>query len=429
MNRDLGDTIRVLIVDDIPETRENLKKLLYFEADIEVAGTAASGEEAISLSRELQPDIILMDINMPGLDGISAGEMIAQEVPRSQSIMMSVQGEADYLRRSMLAGARDFLIKPFSSEGLVSTIRRVYKLGAPQRAAAAQPTVAIAPSPGTSGAAASPHAGGGQIVAVYAPKGGVGCSTIAVNLAVAMQEERPDSKIVLIDANLQYSGADVLLNIQARRTIVDLAEEVDDLDDEVVNSVVSSHTSGIKVLLAPPRPELADLVGAEQMSSILTELKKFFDIIIIDTQSALHDLELIILDMADRIVLITTPEIPSIKNAKLFFDVASALEYPPGKILMVINESDQRGGIRVEDIEQSIRHPAVCSLPLEERVASTAVNQGIPLVLTHRNSVLAKRIVDLAGQLLVELWPADEGATEEPVPRGTGILGKLFGEH
>ena len=107
--------IRVLIVDDIPETRENLRKLLFFESDIEVVGAATSGEEGITLAGELKPDIVLMDINMPGIDGITASEAITQQVPFTQIIMMSVQGEADYLRRSMLAGAREFLIKPFSN--------------------------------------------------------------------------------------------------------------------------------------------------------------------------------------------------------------------------------------------------------------------------------------------------------------------------
>ena len=125
--------IRVLVVDDIAETRENLKKLLYFEPDMEVVGTAGRGEEAIAATRELRPDIVLLDINMPGMDGIAAGEIISQEVPQSQIIMMSVQGEADYLRRSMLAGAREFLIKPFTSEELASTIHRVHKLGFTRR--------------------------------------------------------------------------------------------------------------------------------------------------------------------------------------------------------------------------------------------------------------------------------------------------------
>src|SRR5271165_4821488 len=102
---DKKNVIRVIIVDDIPETRENLKKLLAFETDIEVVGTASTGREGLEMSKELKPDIILMDINMPDMDGISATELIGKEVPDAQVVMMSVQSEADYLRRAMLAGA------------------------------------------------------------------------------------------------------------------------------------------------------------------------------------------------------------------------------------------------------------------------------------------------------------------------------------
>ena len=120
------DTIRVLIVDDIPETRDHLTKLLGFEGDMEVVGSAASGAEAIELATQLSPDIVLMDINMPDMDGIVATEKMATAAPLSSVIMMSVQGEADYLRRSMLAGAREFLVKPFSSDELNASIRQVF---------------------------------------------------------------------------------------------------------------------------------------------------------------------------------------------------------------------------------------------------------------------------------------------------------------
>src|ERR687897_861361 len=122
----MADLIRVLIVDDIPETRDHLTKLLGFESDIEVVGAASSGAQAISLAAASAPDVILMDINMPDMDGITATERLSAEVPDAAVVMMSVQGEADYLRRSMLAGAREFLVKPFSSDELTSSIRQVY---------------------------------------------------------------------------------------------------------------------------------------------------------------------------------------------------------------------------------------------------------------------------------------------------------------
>ena len=123
------DRIKVLITDDIAETRENLRKLLSFDPNIDVIGAAASGDEGIALAKEYKPDVVLMDINMPGMDGISATEQILKVLPTAQVVMLSVQGETDYLRRAMLAGARDFLTKPPSGDELMSTIRRVYEMG------------------------------------------------------------------------------------------------------------------------------------------------------------------------------------------------------------------------------------------------------------------------------------------------------------
>src|SRR6476620_394845 len=122
----MADQIRVLIVDDIPETRDHLTKLLGLETDIEVVGAAASGSESLALATNLNPDVVLMDINMPDMDGIAATEKLSAAVPTASVVMMSVEGEADYLRRSMLAGAREFLVKPFSSDELTASIRQVY---------------------------------------------------------------------------------------------------------------------------------------------------------------------------------------------------------------------------------------------------------------------------------------------------------------
>src|SRR5207249_4732193 len=171
----MTDRIKVLIVDDIPETRDHLSKLLGFESDVEVVGAAGGGPEAIEMATALRPDVVLMDINMPGMDGITATEKLAADVPTAAVIMMSVQGEADYLRRSMLAGAREFLVKPFSSDELTASIRQVWS----REKEKASRIVAAAPAPRPEDEV------DGQVIAVFSPKGGVGRTTMAVNLAVA----------------------------------------------------------------------------------------------------------------------------------------------------------------------------------------------------------------------------------------------------
>src|SRR4051795_4278203 len=184
----MADQIKVLIVDDIPETRDHLTKLLGFEADMTVVGAASSGREAIALAGSLLPDVVLMDINMPEMDGITATEELSSTVPSAAVVMMSVQGEANYLRRSMLAGAREFLVKPFSSDELTASIRQVSARERDKQSRMAAAPVAVGSS--TPGGARSADGGEpGTVVAVFSPKGGVGRTTVAVNLAVAAGSE------------------------------------------------------------------------------------------------------------------------------------------------------------------------------------------------------------------------------------------------
>ncbi|MDX1523988.1 MAG: response regulator, partial [Anaerolineae bacterium] len=405
------------IVDDIPETRENLRKLLFFESDIDVVGAATNGQEGIEMAIELQPDIVLMDINMPGVDGITASERISHEVPFCQIIMMSVQGESDYLRRSMLAGAREFLIKPFSSDELISSVRRVFQLGASRRQAL--PVMAHTATGMPTVADAGPTADG-KIISVFSAKGGVGCSTVAVNLAIALQQI-PVGKVAIVDTSLQFGDIGVLLNLYASRTISDLAPHVDELDNELIEDVFIAHSSGVKALLAPPRPEEADTVTPKLISEILDHLRTMFDLIIIDTSSVLDDIVLSVLDVSDKIIVITTPEIPSIKNAKLLFEVTEALDYERDRILFVLNKTDKRINIRAEDIENNIKYPIVGQLPLDERSVTIAVNQGVPFVLGDKNSVLTQAMIALSKTVVEALNPSTE---EVEAPVRSGLFGR-----
>src|SRR5512134_1815100 len=175
-----GEKIRVMIVDDVSETRENVRKLLQFESDVDVVGVARTGKEAIQLSQDLNPDVILMDINMPDMDGISATEAIRAKQPAVQVIILSVQGDQNYMRRAMLAGARDFLTKPPMGDELISAIRRAGQMAQMERSKNVQ--VQPIPTLGSIGPAATFGMPKGKIVLIYSPKGGAGSTTLAVNL-------------------------------------------------------------------------------------------------------------------------------------------------------------------------------------------------------------------------------------------------------
>jgi pilus assembly protein CpaE len=385
--------IRVLIVDDIPETRENLRKLLFFESDVEVVAAATSGEEGIVMAGQLTPDVVLMDINMPGVDGITATKAITQQLPSVQVIMMSVQGETDYLRRSMHAGAREFLVKPFTGDDLVSAIRRTYELGLTRQHLA--PAIGLPSTPAHGGREAGP-AEQGKIVTVFSAKGGSGCSTLAINMAIALLRLKPGNKVALLDCSLQFGDIAVLLNLQAARSIADLVPHIDELDSDLLETVLVTHASGIRALLAPPRPELADRIGPGLLDNVLNMLRCLCTYIVVDTASTLSDVTLTVLDAADRVALVATPDIPAIKDAKLFFEVTDALEYPASKTILILNKADPHNSIRAEDIQASIKHPVAVQIPFDERTATVAVNQGVPYMVGARSTKLAQATTAMA---------------------------------
>jgi pilus assembly protein CpaE len=413
------EKIRVLIVDDIPETRENLKKMLYFESDMEIVGTASSGDEAIELSKQTRPHVVLMDINMPGVDGISASEAITRAVPYAQIVMMSVQSEADYLRRSMLAGARDFLTKPFTMDELISTVRRVYEVHA--KPAAGMPAMQVA----VPQVSAHRPEQLGRVVLVYSPKGGVGCTTLAVNLATMMCQLEPEARVALVDASLQFGDVGVLLNLRATRSVIDLADNVDHLDNELLESaLLTDDRSGLKVLLAPPKPEMAELVTLETMRQVIALMKRSFDYLVIDMGKRLQDLELSLFDLADRVVLVIVPDLPAIKDARYFFELMEALEHAENKTLLVLNKADSNVGITTHAIENHLRHEIFAEVPRENRIVLHSVNHGIPYLLIpnlDRRHPLVQQTRAFTERLLeifaVQAEEGDEPPAERPLRR------------
>ncbi|NTW44766.1 MAG: MinD/ParA family protein, partial [Anaerolineaceae bacterium] len=238
------EKIRVLIVDDIQETRENIRRMLQFDPSIEIIGEARTGREAIDLSHQLQPEVVVMDINMPDMDGLAATEAIRKRLPYIQVIILSVQYESSYMRRAMLAGARDFLSKPPMIDELTNAIRQAGKLAIEEKRKA---QVNFA----TLEAASSSAAGQrilGKIIVVYSPKGGVGCTTIATNVALGLQSETTPT--ALVDASLQFGDIAVFLNEQGRNSILDLAPRADELDPEIIEEVMIKHPGSKLDILA-----------------------------------------------------------------------------------------------------------------------------------------------------------------------------------
>lgn len=411
-----GEVITILLVDDIPEARENIKKLLAFEQDFKVVGSVGTGRDGVSMAKELRPNIVIMDINMPDMDGIQATSLITEAVPTAAVIMMSVQNDADYLRRAMLAGARNFLTKPISPDELYNTIRSVH---AQHKVVAdryrAMPDVVDLRTPTLS---TDSESRAGHIIVVYSPQGGVGCTTVATNLASALMKE--GIRVLLVDADLQFGDIGVLLNIQSQSTMVDLADNIDDLDTELFDNIVFTHDSGLKVLMGPSRPEFAEVMQAnpKAVAQILEKIQGNYDYIVVDTSHHLDETVLSLFDLASKIVMVAMPTLSCVKNTRFVLDLFDQMGYPPDKTTLILNRVlDDRNKTRFlipnDKIERFLRRPIEIQIPSDEVTVLAAMSKGVPIVAQRdRSRSPIRELLGLADLIHARLIGSQEATAD-----------------
>jgi len=431
-----GEVITILLVDDIADTRENIKKILGFERDFKVVGSVGTGREGVQLAKDLRPNIIIMDINMPDMDGITATTQITEAVPNAGVIMMSAQDDPDYLRRAMLAGARNFLTKPPDPDELYNTIRTVYK-----RIKDTWVPVPTAPPQGVP-TSPRPKPGGderpGNIIVVYSPQGGVGVTTVASSIAAGLMRE--GIRVLLVDADLQFGDIGVFLNLQAQSTLVDLIPNAEDLDTDFFENIVVTHDSGLKVLMGPARPEFAEEVVANSgaTAKILDKIRSNYDFIIVDTSTHLDEVLLSLMDIATRIVLVGTPTLAAVKNIRFVMDLFDQLDYPQEKTMLVLNRipedrNAKRLIIPTEKIENFLKRRVEASIPSDELVVLDAIRKGVPVIASQRdrNKSPIKELSAFSEHLFTMLMGAaeeEEAPDQQAAKKKTGIGLRLGGK-
>lgn len=377
-----NEKIKVLIADDEKEICESLRRLLQLEEDIEVVGEANDGKKAVSLTKSLKPDIVLMDINMPVLDGIKATEEISLNLPSSAVIIVSVQDEQEYLRKAMSVGAQEYLVKGFTPDELINAIHRVKEFQDRRKPRLVEVSKE------------EPSLPEAKIITVFGTKGGVGRSLIATNLAVSLRKELK-GEVVIVDLDLQFGDIAMMLNLTPKFTISDLVLDLEDLDKEALKGYLTEHSSGVKVLASPSKPAEAERVGKEAVEKVLELLKESYGFIIIDTVPSFGDVVLTALDLSDLILLLATLDLPTIKNTKLALETMRLLEYPPEKIRLVLNRSDSHTGLKLSDIEGSLHCKVSSFIPSDGKLVVPSVSRGVPFVSSSPESEISKSIREL----------------------------------
>lgn len=373
--------MRIMIVDDNKALRDNVRKLLEFEPDMEVICEAASGEEAIRKAKIMVPDIILMDVNMPEMDGIAATEIIASEMPQCLVVVISVQGEQEYFRKAMLAGAKDYLVKPFDGEELVRCIKTVYGREQKKRENFVQGTKQL-----------------GKVITIFSTKGGIGKTTMTTNLATALGLDE-EKKVCIVDMDLQFGDVALFLNIVPKRTIADLMKDIDhidNLDGSILDTYMTKFKDNVRVLAAPLRPEQADDVKVSHLAKIIKEMQYNYDYIVIDTAPIFNDIMFKVLDLSTMIMVATSQDLPTLKNVRLCLEILESLRYPKEKVKVVLNRANSLGGMSVKDSEELLQRKLLVCMPSDGKTVVAAVNQGIPFVISSPETNVAQIMFKLA---------------------------------
>jgi pilus assembly protein CpaE len=386
---------RILVADDDQNVQRMLRYTLEQEG-YEVV-IAADGAEALRLWEAEQPACILLDVTLPKLDGYQvATKLRAQEGPgvHVPIIMLTAERDVEQKVRGLRAGADDYLVKPFHPAELIARIKSLLARFAPQESLVGTPAM-------------------GRVLAFYGAKGGVGTTTLAINTAIALHREL-GRRVVLVDGCLQFGDHRVFLDLGLdKKSIVD-AVSAPTMDQDLLRNVVVRHESGIDLLLAPPSPETAELVTPERMAGALELLRDLYDYVIVDIDQRLDDLNLHVLDEADRVEVVMTADLSCLKNVRLVLETVGHLGWETTKIQLVLNRSNAFTGINVKNAESALRRSIDYQVVNEYRGAISALNSGSPFMVAKPDSTIGRSILDFARGL--DKQPAHAGAAAPARP-------------
>ena len=410
--------IKVLVIPGMDPVGDWMADVVKLEQDMASLGLVRDLSQAMETVDRLSPEVILVDIGSGILQRTEILSRLAAPSSGAAIIVVAMLGEVDMVRQAMLHGAQGFLLKPFSEAELLSSVRQAYELVLQRRAEM--------PKKGISEQAESIRRA--EVIAVFSPKGGVGCTTVAINLAVALRT-LTDKPTILLDGDLRFGDVDTALNISSASNVGTLVSQLDEMDNQLLDRSLVTHKSGIRVVVAPPHLDMADAIRPEHIRRLISRLSEVAEgYVVVDAWSSLDDCTLSILDKSQQLVVITTPQVTAMRDVHRFLEVLNLLGYGRSAVRLVLNHCYHRSEVNVKDLERALGVPIVQEIGYSPNQVTASLNQGVPLVQEYRDSPAARGIMHLA-QYLVESANArqladaeDEPADDKQKPKRRGLF-------
>jgi pilus assembly protein CpaE len=386
--------IRVFLVDCHSATVEFITRMLQFEEDIRIEAKANTRAEALERLEALDPEVVLIDFELPDSDGISTAAAILDKRPLAEVVLLSVDNEIGIMKRAMNAGIRDILIMPPSGDKLTSTIRKAWDRHEKRRAVTGPLFLPQGHFP-------DQPVERGKLIAICSAKGGVGCTMLATNLALRLHSE--DTPALIVDGDIKFGDVALFLNMPPRHSMADLAPYVNELDQEIVNDVLATHSSGLKVLAAPATLEDAESISVEAMREVVNYLLTCFSYMVVDTATGFDEYTMAIVEMADILVPVMAPEMSSIKNTNKLYSLLKEVGVSEDRVCLVLNCVDRRDGITARQISEHLKTEIAGEIPLDRQAVLFSINKGDPVLSNGKTQPMAKNLLALIGAIKEKL--------------------------
>jgi pilus assembly protein CpaE len=365
----------LLVVDEDASFIDEAKRL--FDGRLP---TVRSITEAVALIEGGELRMVLIGPSISNEMGIDAVRTLRNEDPSLILIAVAEQVTSGLLRSAMRAGISEVIEAPLTEEKIEEAIKQFANDVLKRKVAAVVPVAT--------------HKDEGQIIVVMSAKGGSGKTVTATNVAMLLNRFE-DRKVVLVDADLQFGDVCLVLQLEPRFTLVNAAHELHHLDSQLLESLLTDHPSGLKVMAAPLEPAFADDISTESLITVVTLLRETYDYVIVDTASMLDELLLSLLEKADLILQVVDMDLPSVKNAKLALETLRLLKFPTSKVKLILNRSNAKARLDDKEIEGALKMSISAAIPSDGAVAAS-MNEGRPVVESAPKSRVAKGFESVA---------------------------------
>ncbi len=365
----------LLVVDEDASFIDEAKQL--FDGRLP---TVRSITEAVATTESGDLRMVLIGPSIANEEGIDAVRTLRNEDPSLILIAVADQVTSGLLRAAMRAGISEVIEAPLTEEKIEEAIKQFANDVLKRKVAAVVPVAT--------------HKDEGQVIVVMSAKGGSGKTVVATNLAILLTRFE-DKRVALVDADLQFGDVCLVLQLEPRFTLVNAAHELHHLDAQLLESLLTDHPSGLKVMAAPLEPAFADDISTESLITVVTLLRETYDYVIVDTASMLDELLLSLLEKADVILQVVDMDLPSVKNAKLALETLRLLKFPTSKVKLILNRSNAKARLDDKEIEGALKMSISAAIPSDGAVAAS-MNEGRPVVESAPKSRVAKGFESVA---------------------------------